>query len=427
MEQKYWKKPDGPVLLYIGGESGLIPEVIAGGHIVELAKEYGALLFAVEHRYYGKSRFDDYLKLENLHFLSSQQALADLADFYEFATKAFELSEKNKWICYGGSYPGSLSAWYRLKYPHLMIGAVASSAPVLAKTNFEGYNKVVAASLGSLLVGGSKQCTGNVNKAFEQVDGLIADRQFAKLEQDFNSCNDISNVNDTAMFVTNLAGSFMGVVQYNGQVPGLNISVLCSQMTRTGFSPYDNLVTLFKQMMRKFLSKNCTENSYKKYIAGLKNTTEDPSGYTMMRQWYYQTCTQFGYYQTCDKNTSCVFSKHEALFENLNMCQDVFDISAAEIYKRVAFTNAYYGGRTPKGTRIVFVNGSIDPWHSLSVLSNQGESELAIFIPGTSHCENMDADRSTDPPSLRWARKEVSTIVGKWLKAEKVNPSQLHY
>ena len=42
------------------------------------------------------------------------------------------------------------------------------------------------------------------------------------------------------------------------------------------------------------------------------------------------------------------------------MCQDVFGISAAEIYKRVAFTNAYYGGRTPRGTRIVFVNGKRD-------------------------------------------------------------------
>ena len=31
VEQKFWKKPNGPVLLYIGGESSLIPEVIAGG------------------------------------------------------------------------------------------------------------------------------------------------------------------------------------------------------------------------------------------------------------------------------------------------------------------------------------------------------------------------------------------------------------
>uniref|UniRef100_A0A1I8AEE7 Serine carboxypeptidase S28 n=1 Tax=Steinernema glaseri TaxID=37863 RepID=A0A1I8AEE7_9BILA len=36
------------------------------------------------------------------------------------------------------SYPGSLAAWFRSKYPELTVGSVASSAPLAQKLNFNG-------------------------------------------------------------------------------------------------------------------------------------------------------------------------------------------------------------------------------------------------------------------------------------------------
>ena len=77
------------------------------------------------------------MSTKNLKYLSSEQALADLAYFIESKTREYKLNS-NKWIVFGGSYPGSLAAWFRLKYPHLAYGAVASSAPLLAKINFKG-------------------------------------------------------------------------------------------------------------------------------------------------------------------------------------------------------------------------------------------------------------------------------------------------
>lgn len=45
------------------------------------------------------------------------------------------------WLCIGGSYAGAMSAWYRMKYPHLTIGALASSAVVNAIFNFTDFDK----------------------------------------------------------------------------------------------------------------------------------------------------------------------------------------------------------------------------------------------------------------------------------------------
>ena len=39
----------------------------------------------------------------------------------------------------------------------------------------------------------------------------------------------------------------------------------------------------------------CVGNSYQGYINSLKWDQVDPSGYANARQWYYQTCTEFGY------------------------------------------------------------------------------------------------------------------------------------
>ena len=67
-------------------------------------------------------------------YLNSEQALADLAYFISQMNnnKMYRTTEKNKWITVGGSYPGALSAWFRYKYPHLTVGAIASSAVIEA-------------------------------------------------------------------------------------------------------------------------------------------------------------------------------------------------------------------------------------------------------------------------------------------------------
>lgn len=124
------------------------------------------------------------MSTENLKYLSSEQAIEDLASFRQFIHNQYKLNDSNKWISFGGSYAGSLSAWFRLKYPHLVYAAVSSSAPMLAKLNFHEYYQVVNESLANY----SSKCVRNIEAAIRHIDSLLrTEKGKAELATKFES------------------------------------------------------------------------------------------------------------------------------------------------------------------------------------------------------------------------------------------------
>lgn len=126
----------------IGGEGEATAKWMVEGAWIDYAEHFGALCFQLEHRFYGKSQPFSDLSTKNLQYLSSQQALADLANFVENMNDKYKLPPSTKWIVFGGSYPGSLAAWMRLKYPHLVHGAMSASGPLLAQIDFMGKPRI---------------------------------------------------------------------------------------------------------------------------------------------------------------------------------------------------------------------------------------------------------------------------------------------
>lgn len=76
------------------------------------------------------------------------------------------------------------------------------------------------------------------------MDQLIAEKNFKKLEIDFSSCGDMSHPNDTWVFTQHLMTILDSIVQYNNQVPGMNIEQVCQYMTNPSMTPYQGLVRL---------------------------------------------------------------------------------------------------------------------------------------------------------------------------------------
>lgn len=157
-------KPGGPVFLCVGGEGPPLDGSVLSSsphcnNAVEWLPDTGAILFAVEHRYYGCHNASacpyTLSDASPLQWLSSRQALADLAAFHAHATREYKLGNA-RWITFGGSYPGMLASWARVKYPSLFFASAASSAPVVAKLDMR-VGRLRPALLGRGGMGGERE------------------------------------------------------------------------------------------------------------------------------------------------------------------------------------------------------------------------------------------------------------------------------
>lgn len=127
---------------------------------------FGCCIAFVEHRYYGKSLpFDNksFTAPEYSGFLTSEQALADFASIL---SNQLNKGNKRPVIAFGGSYGGMLSAWFRMKYPHLVTGAIASSAPILQfTTDCSAFNLILT----SVFTAGQGNCSRNIFRTWDVI------------------------------------------------------------------------------------------------------------------------------------------------------------------------------------------------------------------------------------------------------------------
>uniref|UniRef100_A0A0N5AGL3 Serine protease K12H4.7 n=1 Tax=Syphacia muris TaxID=451379 RepID=A0A0N5AGL3_9BILA len=276
--QRYWYtnkyyKPGGPIFLMIEGESEASPSWLEYESIpfLKMVKNNSALAFVLEHRYYGGSQPFEDLSTEHLKYLSSRQAIEDIADFIRAMNQSFKL-ENPKWITFGGSYSGALSAWMRETHPELVYGAIATSGPVLAQVNFPEYMEAVANAISEH----SQICAMNLQLGLKAAVELMKTKEGrSKLKSMFYLCDSLEGLteNGIATFYESILGNYMSAAQYGG----------------------DNAV---------------------------------------MRSWVWQTCTEFGYYQTTQSTKATKFFGDLVIdisFTGTAHCADMYEESSDDL------------------------------------------------------------------------------------------------
>ncbi|VFQ75489.1 unnamed protein product [Cuscuta campestris] len=354
--------PDGPIFLKICGESAC--SGISNDYISVLAKKFGAAVVSLEHRYYGKSSPFKSLKTENLKYLSSKQALFDLAAFRQYYQESMNVklnrsNVDNPWFVFGISYPGALSAWFRLKFPHLTCGSIASSAVVRAIYNFTEFDKQVGESAGP-------EC----KSVLQEITHLV-DEKLASNSEETKAIFDAAELEIDDDFLYFLADAAVTAFQYG------NPDILCDPLVEAKKNGED-LVNAYATYVKENFVKDFGVNVETYNQEHLKNTSVE--GDTADRLWWFQVCTEVAYFQVAPTNDSVRSSRVDTSY-HLNLCKNVFGNG---IYPDVDGTNLYYGGTNIAGSKIVFTNGSQDPWRHAS--KQTSSTDMPSYIITCHNC-----------------------------------------
>merc|ERR1712025_157260 len=120
--------------------------------------------------------------------------------------------------------------------------------------------------------------------------------------------------------------------------------------------PIDRLAVV---VMLGWEDGDCIDPTYTSWVDLLSDISWEGGG-VGWRQWIWQTCTEFGWYQTTNQ-TSGVYGSTLDLPVFERWCQDAFgeDFTHQMMEKNVAATNVEYGAFNPEVTNVVFVHGTI--------------------------------------------------------------------
>lgn len=358
--------------------------------VEDLAKKMNAHLVALEHRYYGESLPTRHLSTKNLKHLDLQSAIDDLASFQKFMMKSGGLH--GKWVVFGGSYAGTLAAFYREKHPELVAGALASSAPVLMKNEFSEYDAHVAKVINK------SSCGDKVREAVKLIEMKLQTPEGSKEMRSLFKSEAIINDGD---FLYVVADMLAAAVQYGRD------KMFCEAFN----SKADLIAAYAKGGLDVLSAMGSTPFEISLAVAERKDVTPEDN----MRQWMWQSCREFGWFQVANGvgAESSRSSKIDLAYHD-EVCHRLYNVAVGS--DGALNEKWYYPLFNPEAGHIIFTNGSNDPWLNLSVVPGEEGKNPAfdlLMMEDAAHCNDLRLFSAL--PSVLAAHAQLKTIIEKWM------------
>ncbi|CAD8176871.1 unnamed protein product [Paramecium pentaurelia] len=394
---QYFNPTKGGVILYICGEWNC-QGVGDNSFSFQLAKDLGAIVIALEHRFYGQSQpfGEDSWSLENLSYLNVHQALDDLA-YFILQMKRLQLHNIDStlpWYAIGGSYPGALSAWFRYKYPHLTVGNLASSGVINTILDFWQFDDQIRKSTSK----SGEQCPLYLQLLNSYVDKNLKNFNTKQAFKESYRCGKMTD-NEFRWF---WADTIVQMIQ---------------QGQRTEFCQTLESLPSVERMAEYIREISLSQgDSYKQYGAYyLRNETIDEN--SQNRQWYFQCCTEVAYLQTPPQNKNSLRSYELTLDWWREWCNDAYS-QGELIWPDVRVTEAYFGGLNLNVDHLIMTNGGEDPWQRASLTNKtKTNSKVITYLidcDDCAHCVDLGAPSVNDPAILTQTRQTIKNTFKQW-------------
>ncbi|XP_072970181.1 uncharacterized protein [Typha angustifolia] len=407
----YWGGKSAPIFVYTGNEGDIELFAENTGFMWEIAPQFQAMLVFIEHRYYGESipfggRNEAYSNASTLGYLTSTQAIADYATLIVDLKK--NLSSGGHVVVFGGSYGGMLAAWFRLKYPHIAVGALASSAPILgfddiASPNF--FYDIVSNDYKSE----SENCYEVIKNSWEKMEKALYEKGGPeKLEKEFKMCADdeygVEGMVENALVYAAMT-DYPTVSNFLTPLPANPVKKMCEAI--------DNPTTGTDTFARLYGAMNI----YYNYTGDLKCLTAYANDtYGMSEGWNWQACTEILLSDGISNHSMFPSYPYNATDRALS-CQHAYGVPP-----RRHWMSTEFGGLDIKralkhfASNIIFFNGLRDPWSGGGVLKSLSKSLIAIVAPKGAHHVDLRFSTKEDPQWLKEVREREIQIISKWLR-----------
>ncbi|XP_076749843.1 lysosomal Pro-X carboxypeptidase [Xylocopa sonorina] len=408
-----WQKTHNPPIFFYTGNEGSIETFAENtGFMWEIAPEFGALLIFAEHRYYGESMpygNKSYADLKHLGYLTSQQALAD----YVYLIQHFRSKLKYKHspvILFGGSYGGMLSAWMRIKYPHIVQGAIASSAPILqftGVTECEAFARIVTSDFKAA----HSNCPKLIRKSWSVITNMTSTGNGRKwLSDNWKLCEPLKNSSDVKLLKSYLKDIYTNVAEVNypykanflAPLPAYPVNAVCKHLTNESLTGTELLTAIYKAIS---VFTNYTSETK---CLNLNDSTPQLGAIG----WPFQACTEMVMPMCSDGMNDMFEPESWNLDEYSKDCIKQFSVKP----QANTICEQYGCQDLSTATNIIFSNGLMDPWSSGGVLRNLSSSAIAIVIPESAHHLDLRSSEANDPYSVILARKYYRKFIKEWIK-----------